>query len=113
MNNVQRSTASREKAYHGVTYGTSALTHLPSSRSHFNPPVEALGILRTEHPHYLRGKRSAETEAEFVSRIVNNLEKLIESEGPDSISTFIAEPIVGAGGVIVPPQLTIRQFRKF
>ncbi|MDV6316245.1 aminotransferase class III-fold pyridoxal phosphate-dependent enzyme [Idiomarina sp. HP20-50] len=100
---VKRKVIAREKAYHGVTYGTSALTHLPSSRNYFNPPVDPLGVLRTDHPHYLRGREIAETEADFVARIMANLEKLIEREGADSISTFVAEPIVGAGGVIVPP----------
>ena len=65
--------------------------------------MDALGILRTDAPHYYRGALSGETESEFVARIVNNLEQLILREGPETIAAFIAEPITGASGVIVPP----------
>jgi len=61
------------------------------------------GILHTDAPHYYRGRRVDETEDQFVNRIVGNLEKLIHREGPETIAAFIAEPVLGAGGVIVPP----------
>lgn len=99
----KRKIIARERAYHGVTYATSALTDLPSTRNFFNPPTSELGVLRTDHPHYMRGKILGESENGFVNRIIENLEQLIIREGPETISTFIAEPIVGAGGVIVPP----------
>lgn len=93
----------RERAYHGVTVAAGSLTSLPANLAHFDSPLEALGVLRTDHPHYYRGARGAETEAEFVDRIIANLETLIEREGADTIAAFIAEPITGASGVIVPP----------
>ncbi|MFD1276936.1 aminotransferase class III-fold pyridoxal phosphate-dependent enzyme [Streptomyces kaempferi] len=43
------------------------------------------------------------TEDDFVDRLVDHLERLIAAEGPDTIAAFIAEPILGAGGVIIPP----------
>ncbi|KAK1325848.1 hypothetical protein QJS10_CPA01g00664 [Acorus calamus] len=45
-----------------------------------------------------------ETEEEFSTRLANNLENLILKEGPDTIAAFIAEPVMGAGGVITPPK---------
>ena len=66
-------------------------------------PLDALGILRTDHPHYYHGRQGNETESEFVDRIINNLEQQILAEGPETIMAFIAEPITGASGVIVPP----------
>ena len=93
----------RERAYHGVTVAAGSLTSLPVNLAHFDAPVEALGILRTDHPHYYRGAQGDETEAEFVERITDNLEQLILREGPETIAAFIAEPITGASGVIVPP----------
>ena len=93
----------RERAYHGVTVAAGALTSLPANLTHFDAPLKALGILRTDHPHYYRGAQGGESEADFVARITGNLEQLILREGADSIAAFIAEPITGASGVIVPP----------
>ncbi|MCB1855426.1 MAG: aminotransferase class III-fold pyridoxal phosphate-dependent enzyme, partial [Halieaceae bacterium] len=42
----------RERAYHGVTVAAGSLTSLPANLAHFDAPLEALGILRTDHPHY-------------------------------------------------------------
>lgn len=93
----------RDRAYHGVTVAAGSLTSLPANLAHFDAPLEALGILRTDHPHYYRGARDGESEAQFVARITDNLEQLILREGADTIAAFIAEPITGASGVIVPP----------
>lgn len=93
----------RERSYHGVTVAAAALTGLPVNHAHFDLPFDALGVLRTDAPHYYRSGLNNETESEFVDRIVNNLEQLIIREGADSIAAFIAEPITGASGVIVPP----------
>ena len=53
--------------------------------------------------HYLFGL-PGESEQAFVDRLVGNLEQMIVREGPDTIAAFIAEPVNGAGGVIVPPR---------
>jgi adenosylmethionine-8-amino-7-oxononanoate aminotransferase len=98
-----RKIIARERSYHGVTVAAASLTGLPVTQNHFDLPVDALGILRTDHPHYYRGKQGEESETEFVDRIVGNLENMIVREGPDTIAAFIAEPITGASGVIVPP----------
>ncbi len=99
----KRKIIARERSYHGVTVAAASLTGLPVNQKHFDLPIDALGILRTDAPHYYRGKQSNETEEQFVDRIVGNLETLINKEGADTIASFIAEPITGASGVIVPP----------
>ena len=99
----KRKIITRERAYHGVTVAAGSLTSLPANLAHFDAPLEALGILRTDHPHYYRGAQGDETEAQFVDRITHNLEQLILEQGPETIAAFIAEPITGASGVIVPP----------
>lgn len=93
-----------ERGYHGVTVAAAALTGLPVMHSHFDLPVDALGILRADCPHYFRGRVGAETEEEFVERLLKNLQQLIHDEGADTIVAFVAEPLMGAGGVIVSPQ---------
>ncbi|MBY4678468.1 aminotransferase [Marinobacterium arenosum] len=99
----KRKIIARERAYHGVTVASASLTGLTPNHTHFDLPFEALGILRTDAPHYYRGALPGESEAQFVDRITNNLEQLILREGPETIAAFIAEPITGASGVIVPP----------
>lgn len=99
----KRKIIARQRAYHGVSVAAGSLTSTPVNVTHFDPPVEALGILHTDAPHYYRGRQGGETEAGFVDRIVANLEKLILEEGPDTIAAMICEPVTGASGVIVPP----------
>ncbi len=92
-----------ERSYHGVTLASAALTGLPVNHRHFDIPVDALGILRTETPHYYHGHRDGESEAEFAERLVGDVERLILREGPETIAAFIAEPVSGAAGVVVAP----------
>ncbi len=93
----------RQRSYHGVTVASACLTGLSVNHQHFDLPTETLGILRTDAPHYYHGALEGESEAEFVTRITDNLEQLIIEQGPDTIAAFIAEPVTGASGVIVPP----------
>jgi 4-aminobutyrate--pyruvate transaminase len=92
---------SRMRGYHGVTVAAGSLTGLPPFHKNFDLPIP--GILHTDCPHYYRGAEGGESEADFTDRIVGNLEDLIEREGGDTIAAFIAEPVMGAGGVVVPP----------
>lgn len=91
-----------DQGYHGVTLAAAALTGLPAMHTHFDLPMEALGILRADCPHYFHNAKEGESEAEFVDRLIVNLETLIEREGAANIAAYIAEPIMGAGGVVIP-----------
>ena len=91
----------RVRGYHGVTLYTAGLTASPANHVDFDLPLG--GVLRTDCPsHYLYGL-DGETEEAFVERIVGNLENLILREGPETVGAFIAEPVNGGGGVVVPP----------
>jgi 4-aminobutyrate---pyruvate transaminase len=92
---------SRQRAYHGVTVATASLTGLAFVHEDFDLPIAR--ILHTDCPHYYRGARPGESEEAFAARLANNLEQLILREGPDTVAAFFAEPVMGAGGVIVPP----------
>ncbi|NIZ14867.1 aminotransferase [Phaeobacter sp. HF9A] len=100
----KRKIITRERGYHGVTVAAGSLTSLPANLAHFDAPLEALSILRTDAPHYYTGRKGNETEAQFVERILKNLEEQILAEDPDTIAAMIVEPITGASGVIVPPE---------
>ncbi len=93
---------SRQKAYHGVTLMTASLTGLVNNHRDFDLPLDR--VLHTDCPHYYRGAEEGESEQEFVARLAQNLRDLIEREGGDTIAAMIAEPVMGAGGVIVPPK---------
>ena len=92
---------SRQKAYHGVTIAAASLTGLPNNHRDFDLPIDR--VLHTSCPHFYRYGEDGETEAAFASRCAAELEQLIQSEGPETVAAFIAEPVMGAGGVIVPP----------
>ena len=93
---------SRQRAYHGVTVATASLTGLAFAHEDFDLPIAR--VLHTDCPHYYRGAQPGESEEAFAARLAGNLEQLILREGPDTVAAFFAEPVMGAGGVIVPPQ---------
>lgn len=92
---------SRKRGYHGVTIASGSLTGLPPFHAAFDLPMS--GILHTSSPHYYSEGKPGESEAEFLQRLIDELEQMIQQQGPETIAAFIAEPIMGAGGVVVPP----------
>jgi 4-aminobutyrate--pyruvate transaminase len=91
----------RERAYHGVTIAAASLTGLAFAHEDFDLPIAR--FLHTDCPYQYRGGRPGESEEAFAARLADSLERLILREGPDTVAAFFAEPVMGAGGVIVPP----------
>ncbi|MFM1990133.1 MAG: hypothetical protein RJA99_3090 [Pseudomonadota bacterium] len=91
----------RERGYHGVTVMTASLTGLAGNHADFDLPIGR--VLRTGCPSAYHYAKPGETEEQLVDRLMAELEALIEREGADTIAAFFAEPVQGAGGVIVPP----------
>ena len=91
---------SRQRAYHGVTIMAGGLTGLPGVHAGFDLPLPF--VRHTLAPHRLWEGYGLSDE-EFVAKLARDLEKLIHREGADTIAAMIVEPIMGAGGVIVPP----------
>lgn len=94
----------RIKGYHGITLGAGSLTGLPSMHNGFDLPLAGGRFLHTDLPHYWRCAEPGESQTDFATRLAGNLEQQILTEGPDTVAAFIAEPVMGAGGVIVPPE---------
>ena len=92
---------SRNSAYHGVSVASASLTGLPAFHAAFDLPME--GVLFASTPHHYRNAKPGESEEEFSERLAGELEALIAREGADTIAAMIAEPLMGAGGVIPPP----------
>src|SRR6202451_4292557 len=93
---------SRHKGYHGVTVVAASLTGLPGNHRDFDLPLP--GFLHTACPHHYRSAHDGEGEEQFATRLAEELDAMIIQEGPDTVAAFIAEPVMGAGGVIVPPR---------
>ncbi|WP_299732301.1 aminotransferase [uncultured Tateyamaria sp.] len=93
---------SRERAYHGVTVGAASLSGLPYMQQSFDLPIP--GIFHTTCPHYWKEGRDGESEEQFATRCAQDLDNLIQAEGPETVAAFYSEPLMGAGGVIIPPK---------
>jgi L-2,4-diaminobutyrate transaminase len=93
---------SRLGAYHGLTYAAGSLTGIPVYHKAFDLPVE--GVLHASCPHYFRYGKPGESEDAYADRLVAEIEDMIRREGPETVAAFIAEPIMGTGGVLIPPK---------
>ncbi len=93
---------SRIRGYHGVTIVAGSMTGLPYNHRDFDLPVDR--ILHTDTPHHWKGAEPGESEPDYAARLARSLEDMILREGPDTVAAFIAEPVMGAGGVIIPPE---------
>jgi L-2,4-diaminobutyrate transaminase len=92
---------SRTGAYHGLTTLATALTGIPAYHKAFDAPVEQ--VIRLSTPSYYRFHNDGETEEQFTDRLIHELKDAIAKEGADNIGAFIAEPVMGTGGMFVPP----------
>ncbi|MBY6163803.1 aminotransferase class III-fold pyridoxal phosphate-dependent enzyme [Mameliella alba] len=92
----------RDRGYHGVTVLSGGLTGLPGLHAGFDLPLPM--IRHVSAPHNLWTRLPDEDDAAFSARLAKELDNMIVAEGPDTVAAFIAEPVMGAGGVIVPPQ---------
>jgi 4-aminobutyrate--pyruvate transaminase len=92
----------RQMGYHGNTCAAVSLSGKPDMHAGFGLPFA--NFKHTEFPHYYRRHEPGESEEQFSARMAEALDKLIQAEGPDTIAAFFAEPVMGAGGGIIPPQ---------
>ncbi|MGB6660360.1 MAG: aminotransferase [Xanthobacteraceae bacterium] len=106
----KKKVVSRIKGYHGVTIVAASLTGLPANHRDFDLPLP--GFLHTSCPHHYRFAQDGESEEDFATRLAAELDALIVKEGPDTVAAFIAEPVMGAGGVIVPPRTYFEKIMK-
>ncbi|TDJ65375.1 MAG: aminotransferase class III-fold pyridoxal phosphate-dependent enzyme, partial [Proteobacteria bacterium] len=92
----------RKKAYHGITVAASSMTGVEYAQKGFDVPLDR--FLHVSAAHYWRDGRDGESEEDYATRLAEELDALIVSEGPETVAAFIAEPVMGAGGAIPPPK---------
>jgi 4-aminobutyrate---pyruvate transaminase len=100
----------RMKGYHGVTVAAASLTGLPNNHRDFDLPIA--GIRHADCPHHYRFAKPGESEEDFATRLAESLEAQILREDPETVAAFIAEPVMGAGGVIPPPRTYFEKIQK-
>ena len=88
------------RAYHGTTTGAASLTGLPYFHQYYEPLLP--GVVRMARPFCYRCELGL-TYPGCALACADELERIVEREGADTIGAFIAEPVQGVGGVVVPP----------
>jgi len=104
----KRKILSRTYAYHGVTLAATSMTGLPTCYLPFDLPLD--GFVHVPGPYAYGAGREADPQA-YAQWCLTETENIIQREGPDTVGALFAEPIQGAGGVIVPPDGYLKQLR--
>lgn len=99
---LKKKIIARQRGYHGVTVASASMTGLAGNHRDFDLPLPQMK--HTACPHHYRYANPGETEEDYATRLAAELEALIQQEGPGTVAAFIGEPLMGAGGVIVPPR---------
>ncbi|HUZ73648.1 MAG TPA: aspartate aminotransferase family protein [Stellaceae bacterium] len=100
----------RQRGYHGVTVAAASLTGLAANHRDFDLPIGP--VRHADCPHHYRYARTGESEEAFADRLAASLDDQIQCEDPETVAAFIAEPVMGAGGVIVPPATYFAKIQK-
>ena len=93
---------SRLGGYHGLTFAAASLTGIPVYHKAWDLPMH--DVIHVSCPHYYRFGKAGESEEQFTDRLIAEIEGVITREGAETIGAFIAEPIMGTGGVLIPPK---------
>ncbi|MFJ5631837.1 aspartate aminotransferase family protein [Streptomyces goshikiensis] len=90
----------RDSGFHGTTLGAASLAGIPNQHAGFDLPLPF--TVRVPRVHYYRDHLDGETQDEYVDRIVRITRQRIEEAGPEDVAAMVAEPVMAAGGVLVP-----------
>lgn len=107
-NTRKKKILTRTFAYHGVTLATTSMTGLPSCYEPFDLPLE--NFIQVPGPYTYGAKTDLDPES-YGKWCIEQTAKKIREEGADTIAAIFAEPIQGAGGVIVPPAGYLQELR--
>lgn len=106
----KRKIISRRRGYHGVTMAAASLTGLAYAQDGFGLPLDF--VKHTSAPCFYNSGQPGEIETAFAKRCAEELDALILAEGPETVAAMFAEPVMGAGGVVIPPEGYFAEIRK-
>lgn len=93
---------SRHRAYHGSTLAGASLSGLPHMQGIFDLPLPRFHHIEPT-PHFYAYGELGESERDFALRCAKALEDKILELGPENVAAFVGEPVMGAGGLMTPP----------
>lgn len=99
---AKKKVIARINGFHGATIAATSLTGIKKNHLLFDLPLDR--FLHVSDMHFYRQGEPGETEEAFASRLAAELEETIQREGPETVMAFIAEPVTGGGGVVLPPR---------
>lgn len=100
---------SRERSYHGVNFGGVALSGLPRNRENFGASLPAVVHMRHTHidaNHFTLGQ------GEHGAELAEDLQRMVDLHGADTIAACVVEPIAGSTGILVPPRGYLQRLRE-
>ena len=98
----RRKVLAHDRGYHGATVAAASLTGL--ARMHRGFGLPEIPVVHVPSPDYRRCALPGESEDEFAARLADGVERTILREDPETVAAFVTEPVLGAGGLIVPPR---------
>ena len=93
----------RHRGYHGVTVAAGSCSGFPGVHDFFGLPLPTLFRHVAEPDMYRHCGDGSHHQAEYARQLAQELDSVIRAEGPHTVAAFIAEPVMGTGGVLVPP----------
>ncbi|WP_423393045.1 aspartate aminotransferase family protein [Burkholderia sp. LMG 21824] len=101
-----------DRAYHGSTIAAASLTALPHMHASFDLPI--FPVIRVPSPDIRKIENGRNMNSdEIVEALTAPVIAEIEQYGPDRVGAFFAEPVLGAGGVIIPPQKFYAKLQEY
>ncbi|MGK6311472.1 aminotransferase family protein [Neorhizobium sp. DT-125] len=108
----KRKIISRAYAYHGVSVAAGSLTGVPMVHQYFGLPLDFAKHVSRPDLYRDAPARGFSSEEAYSAHLAREIEDIVIAEGPETVAGFIAEPVMGTGGVLPPPKGYFQEIRK-
>ncbi len=100
---------SRERSYHGVNFGGVSLSGMVKNRESFGPGLP--GVVHMRHT-WLEANRFQPGQGQHGAELADDLQRLVDTYGADTVAACVVEPIAGSTGILVPPRGYLERLRE-